>query len=131
MTFGPRDAVDYAAQLRVSVGAERVRAESCTGVELVSAATCTLQVRFQPVSEGVKKATLGLFGESEGPTPIVLTGVGMAPDPAAAPTATPSAGGPVTGLAPFRDGRRRPRGQRRHRRHRLAVHDARLVLSTR
>ena len=64
-----------------AIGSFQILDENCTGVELMPAATCTLQVRFQPVSEGVKKATLGLFGEGEGPTPIVLTGVGAAPDP--------------------------------------------------
>ena len=63
-----------------AIGSFQILDENCTGVELVPAATCTLQVRFQPLSEGVKKAMLGLFGEGEGPTPIVLTGVGAAPD---------------------------------------------------
>ena len=67
-----------------AIGSFQIIDENCTGVELAPAATCTVQVRFQPVSEGVKKATLGLFGENDGPTPIVLTGVGSAPDPALA-----------------------------------------------
>ncbi len=74
-----------------AIGSFQIIDENCTGVELAPAATCTLQVRFQPVSEGVKKATLGLFGENDGPTPIVLTGVGSAPDLAFAPSY-----GPVT-----------------------------------
>ncbi|HSR93548.1 MAG TPA: choice-of-anchor D domain-containing protein [Solirubrobacterales bacterium] len=196
--FGPRDAVEYAAQFRVSVGAYSFGAdlagtggrasfspdsnptdfgvakvgsagttreifvtntgnmpggvfiaviaggaigsfqildESCTGVELVPAATCTLQIRFQPVSEGVKKAMLGLFGESEGPTPIVLTGVGTAPDPApAVDPAPPAAAGssvgasPVAGAAagPARSHKRKPKIRRRPRRANL--HSARRAV---
>jgi Abnormal spindle-like microcephaly-assoc'd, ASPM-SPD-2-Hydin len=192
--FGPRDAVEYAAQFRVSVGsywfsadltgtggrasfapasnptdfgAVKVGAattreiqvtntgnmpggmfiaviaggaigsfqildESCTGVELAPAATCVVQVRFQPLSEGPKKATLGLFGESEGPTPIVLTGVGTAPDPASGPAAAgPAAAGPASAAAPGpAQKRRRPKGKhRRFKRHhkRAAVHAAARV----
>lgn len=110
-----------------AIGSFQILDENCTGVELAPAATCTLQVRFQPLSEGVKKATLGLFGESEGPTPIVLTGVGTAPDSAS----TPATGSPVTS-AIAGDGRPkagdcRPRGHRRHKRHRLSLHAARIV----
>ena len=193
VSFGPRDAIEYAAQFRVSVGSYSFAAdltgvggratfapdsnptdfgsakvgsagttreiritntgnmpggvfiaviaggaigsfqildENCTGIELAPAATCTLQVRFQPVSEGVKKAMLGLFGESEGPTPIVLTGVGTAPDP------VPVAGGsgPAAALTPIAAGRRPGTHRRKHRhlkRHRLraAIHDARVSSS--
>lgn len=79
-----------------AIGSFQILDENCTGVELAPAATCTLQVRFQPVSEGVKKATLGLFGENDGPTPIVLTGVGSAPDPALAPPYGPVTAGSAT-----------------------------------
>jgi hypothetical protein len=114
-----------------AIGSFQILDENCTGVELVPAATCTVQVRFQPISEGVKKATLGLFGEGEGPTPIVLTGVGTAPDPAPAPAAIPPTTGAIAGPGRPATGKHRPRGQRRHKRHRLAVHDARLVLRVR
>src|SRR5262249_60648922 len=63
-----------------AVGSFHLLDENCTGVELVPAATCTIQVRFQPLSEGVKKATLGLFGDNDGGTGVVLTGVGAAAD---------------------------------------------------
>lgn len=113
-----------------AIGSFQILDENCTGVELVPAATCTLQVRFQPVSEGVKKAMLGLFGESEGPTPIVLTGVGMAPDPA---PAAPAASGAGATAAPTPAATNpRPEAQRRKhrrfRRHHLraAIHDARI-----
>lgn len=117
-----------------AIGSFQILDENCTGVELVPAATCTLQVHFQPVSEGVKKATLGLFGEGEGPTPIVLTGVGSAPDPAPSAASGPAAaGGPVAAEGPAL-GRnpKSPKGKRRHlKRHpkRAAVHSARLVLA--
>lgn len=109
-----------------AIGSFQILDENCTGVELVPAATCTLQVRFQPVSEGVKKAMLGLFGESEGPTPIVLTGVGTAPDPVS------TVGfGPAAAPAPAAADRRPNAHRRKHRRlkrHRLraAIHDARI-----
>jgi hypothetical protein len=107
-----------------AIGSFQILDENCTGVELVPASTCTLQVRFQPVSEGVKKAMLGLFGEGEGPTPIILTGVGSAPDPASAP-----AYGPVTAgsaAAPKVKSQRRP--HRRYKRHssRPSVASARI-----
>ncbi len=82
-----------------AIGSFQILDEDCTGVELAPRATCTLQVRFQPQSEGVKKAMLGLFGESEGPTPIVLTGVGSAPDPAS--PAIAGSGGATAGAAPI------------------------------
>ena len=115
-----------------AIGSFQILDENCTGVELVPAATCMLQVRFQPLSEGVKKATLGLFGESEGPTPIVLTGVGVAPDPVVSSQAGSAAGPSSSGAAVAGNrpkvGKRRPKGHRRNRRHRASVQDARLVL---
>ena len=57
-----------------AVGSFQLLDENCTGRELAPAATCTLQVRFRPLSEGVKTATLGLFGDQDGGTQIVLTG---------------------------------------------------------
>jgi len=67
--------------------------ENCTNRLIAPAETCTAQVRFRPVSEGVKKATLSLFGESDGGSQVVLTGVGAAPDPAPAspPESEPAA----------------------------------------
>ncbi len=114
-----------------AIGSFELLDENCTGIEIVPAATCTLQVRFRPVSEGVKKAMLGLFGESDGPAPIVLTGVGAAPDPApssalAAPTAAASSEAAPQGA---KAGKRKPkRGARKHRRHNASVEPARLVL---
>lgn len=109
-----------------AIGSFQILDESCTGVELVPAATCTVQVRFQPVSEGVKKAMLGLFGEGEGPTPIMLSGVGAAPDPAPAVASTPAAA-PIA-AAPDRGPLAQRRKHRHLKRHRLraAIHDARI-----
>jgi hypothetical protein len=118
-----------------AIGSFQILDENCTGIELVPAATCTLQVRFQPVSEGVKKAMLGLFGESEGPTPIVLTGVGAASDPPSGISSGSTAGVAATAAddssQPTAQGqKRKPKVHRRYRRHsfRAAVHGARLVL---
>lgn len=113
-----------------AIGSFQIIDENCTGVELVPAATCTVQVRFQPASEGVKKATLGLFGENDGPTPIVLTGVGAAPDPVAHSEVAGPATAAVPG-APQRanaDKHKHKRGIRRYRRQRASVQSARLVL---
>ena len=112
-----------------AIGSFQILDENCTGVELIPAATCTLQVRFQPVSEGVKKAMLGLFGEGEGPSPIILTGVGAAPDPASAASSNPLAGAVGTASAEQpKAAKRKPRTRRYGKRHRLSVHGARLVL---
>lgn len=67
-----------------AVGSFQLLDENCTGVPLAPAATCTLQVRFRPLSEGAKKATLGLFGDSNTPTQVILTGMGSAPEPGTA-----------------------------------------------
>jgi hypothetical protein len=63
-----------------AVGSFQLLDENCTGVPLAPAATCTVQIRFRPLSEGAKKATLGLFGDRE-PAQVVLTGMGSAPEP--------------------------------------------------
>jgi hypothetical protein len=110
-----------------AIGSFQLLDENCTGIELAPAATCTLQIRFQPVSEGAKKASLGLFGQSEGPTAVTLTGVGAAPDSAPAASVAPAASGAsptATDLEP-RNQRRRHRHFRRHRL-RAAIHDARI-----
>jgi hypothetical protein len=118
-----------------AIGSFQILDENCTGIEFAPAATCTLQVHFQPLSEGVKKAMLGLFGESEGPTPIFLTGVGTAPDPeptkAAAPGSAASVPGPDAAAAPVAPHRHSKAHRRKHRhlkRHHLrsAVDDARI-----
>jgi hypothetical protein len=111
-----------------AIGSFQILDESCTGVELAPAATCTVQVRFQPVSEGVKRATLGLFGESEGPMPLVLTGVGSAPDPAPGAALGPATAGAASTAepGPVQGNERSRKKHRRFRRHykRAAVHAA-------
>lgn len=118
-----------------AIGSFQIIDENCTGVELAPAATCTVQVRFQPVSEGVKKATLGLFGENDGPTPIILTGVGGAPDPTPAAEVddvATTAAVPATPQSSKPGKRKRKPGVRRHRRQRITgVQSARLVLRAR
>lgn len=66
-----------------AVGSFQLLDENCTGVEIVPAATCTVQIRFRPLSEGAKKATFSLFGDRE-PAQVILTGMGSAPEPAPA-----------------------------------------------
>lgn len=112
-----------------AIGSFQLLDENCTGIELAPAATCTLQVRFQPLSEGVKKAMLGLFGESEGPTPIVLTGVGSAPEPAAGPPSGPASAiaAPGPSARPYAKPHRR-RSKIRRRPRRADLHSARRVL---
>lgn len=117
-----------------AIGSFQIVDENCTGVELAPAATCTVQVRFQPTSEGVKKAMLGLFGENDGPTPIILTGVGSAPDPIAAPKAAniaTTAAVPATQRHSKPGKRKRKPGVRRYRPQRTGVQSARLVLRAR
>lgn len=63
-----------------AVGSFQLLDENCTGVPLMPAATCTVQVRFRPLSEGAKKATLSLFGDGD-PAQVALIGMGSAPEP--------------------------------------------------
>jgi hypothetical protein len=111
-----------------AIGSFQILDENCTGIELAPAATCMVQIRFQPLSEGVKKATLGLFGESDGPMPLSLTGVGSAPDPA--PVGAPGPGAASAAASGPVHKPRRPRAKhRRFKRHhkRAAVHAAARV----
>jgi HYDIN/CFA65/VesB-like, Ig-like domain len=106
--------------------------ENCTNRALYPADSCTVQVRFRPIAEGVKKATLSLFGESDGGAQVALTGTGAAPDPVSTPdppSGAPAAAVPaaVTVVVPrakrdraaIRERKRRQRVQRRHRVQRL------------
>jgi hypothetical protein len=112
-----------------AVGSFQLLDENCTGHQLAPAATCTLQVHFRPLSEGVKTATLGLFGEQEGGTLIGLTGVGTAPlvDPPPPPAfgSPPAAATAPAVLSKRNPPKYRPRIRRRHRRADLDV--SRLV----
>jgi len=105
-----------------AVASYQVLDENCTNRLLYPADSCTVQVRFRPVAEGVKKATLSMFGESDGGTQVILTGTGAAPDPVPAPippAASAGAGpGAVTLLVPRAD-RDRSAIHERKRRQRL------------
>lgn len=119
-----------------AIGSFQLLDENCVGYLLAPAATCTAQVRFRPVSEGVKSATLSFFGEQDGGTQIVLTGVGSAPERVADPPPAPASGpatangyaGPTAG-PPGKPHGRRARIRRRHRR--ADLHGARRVLGAR
>jgi hypothetical protein len=64
-----------------AVGSFHLLDENCTGVPLSPAATCNLQVSFDPISTGAKTARLFLAGDGEGGAQITLTGVGLEPEP--------------------------------------------------
>ena len=68
-------------------GSFRLLDESCSGVELMPSASCTVHVRLTPQSPGPKAARLAFFGEEEGGTMVMLHGEGVA----AAVTLAPSA----------------------------------------
>ncbi len=109
-----------------AVGSFQLLDENCTGHELMPAGTCTAQVRFRPLSEGVKTAYLSLFGDQDGGAQIVLTGVGTVPDPVSGlPPAAAGATGPVAG-AP-QEKHRRHRSRIRGRGRRLAIDDGRVL----
>jgi hypothetical protein len=116
-----------------AVGSFQLLDENCTGHPLAPAAPCTLQVRFRPLSEGVKTATLSLFGEQDGGTQVILTGVGAVPVPA---TSTPPAANGVAPVGTVSGPADRPRARPHHRRRsrvwrrhrRAALHSASRVL---
>lgn len=105
-----------------AVGSFQLLDESCTNRLIAPAETCAVEVRFQPLSEGVKKATFSLFGESDGGSQVVLTGTGTPPDPAPEP-AVPSSPGAAT-VAPIviRTAPSRPRAELRERKLRQRLH---------
>lgn len=89
-----------------AVGSFHLLDENCTGIPLSPEATCNLVVSFQPLSTGAKSARLGLFGESDGGTQVMLTGVGLDPVAGPVPSSSPS----PAGVAPkTRRHRTRPR----------------------
>jgi hypothetical protein len=77
-----------------AVGSFHLLDENCTGFLLGPAATCNLQVNFDPVSTGAKTARLLLVGDGDGPTQIALSGIGLPagsqPETASQPVATES-----------------------------------------
>lgn len=116
-----------------AVGSYEILDENCTGFQLVPAATCTLQVRFRPLSEGVKSARLGLFGESDGGTGVMLTGVGSpaVAEASAASDASVTAPGAASSTTIIhryvRVQKREPRRGKQHRRHKRASVASRIA----
>jgi len=99
-----------------AIGSFQLLDENCTGVLLAPAATCTVQVRFLPLSEGAKKATLALFGESDGGAQAILSGMGSAPAPVLdGPAVAGQAGAFATGANTVDRHRARPLRRRPHR----------------
>lgn len=110
--------------------------ENCTNRIIAPTETCTARIRFRPASEGDKKATFSLFGESDGGSQVVLTGVGMAadpppePEPPAAPAAQAAVAPLMIRVAPVRPRaeirerklRQRLQRQRRIQRHLRQLH---------
>jgi hypothetical protein len=103
-----------------AIGSFQLLDENCTGIPLSPGATCNLVVRFQPLSTGAKTARLGLFGDSDGGAQIILTGVGLDPEPVE--EAEPQANAALAATAP----RRKHRAQRRPR-HRGGLHRPRRI----
>jgi hypothetical protein len=63
-----------------AIGSFHLLDENCTGFLLSPGSTCNLQVSFQPLSTGAKTARLSLFGEQDGGTQILLSGIGLEPE---------------------------------------------------
>jgi hypothetical protein len=103
------------------VGSFQLIDEDCTGEPIAPGAGCVAHVRFEPVGTGVKVARLAFFGESNGPTMVVLRGEG---GPAALPNSGTAAA--TSSAAPQPSGS--PAGVRRGkvRRHRLPCARARV-----
>ena len=73
-----------------AVGSFHLLDETCTGVLMTPAASCDLVVSFQPLTSGAKTARLSLFGEEDGGTQVLLSGIGLDPEPAAAGAPPPA-----------------------------------------
>jgi hypothetical protein len=105
-----------------AVGSYQLLDENCTGHLLMPSSSCTVQVRFQPLSMGVKMATLSLFGDQDGGAQIGLTGVGAEPDPGLGQSSPGTDPGPASTATGFlarpraKSHRRRPRSHGRNRR---------------
>ena len=100
-----------------AVGSFHLLDENCTGIPLSPEASCTLLVNFRPLSTGVKTARLGLFGDSDGGSQIMLTGIGTEPESVAGPGPSSETGAVVAGPRH----RRQAKSGRHVRRSRLAV----------
>lgn len=63
-----------------------ITSENCTGRIIDPGQSCTVQVRFAPAAAGAKQATLGFFGNSEGPMQVPVTGTAVAPQVSLSPS---------------------------------------------
>lgn len=94
-----------------AVGSFHLLDENCTGFLLSPAATCNLQVSFEPISTGAKTARLFLAGDGDGGVQITLTGVGLETEPFV--DASDEGPAAATAAKPRRKHRLRPKNQRR------------------
>jgi hypothetical protein len=94
-----------------AVGSFHLLDENCTGIPLSPAATCNLQVSFEPISTGAKTARLFLVGDGDGGVQITLSGVGLEAEPTADGSDSSPAAAATAKLG--RKHRLRPRNQRR------------------
>jgi hypothetical protein len=111
-----------------AVGSFQLLDEDCTGISLSPDGACSLLVGFQPLSTGVKTARLALFGDSDGGTGVVLTGVGTEPESFSeetAPALTSSDEARAKARRHRRHRSRRHKGAQR-RRHRAALASGRV-----
>lgn len=75
-----------------------VQSDSCTGVALASAATCTVSVTFSPTAGGARSATLSITGSPGGTVAVALAGTGIVPATLqASPTTLAFGSFPVSG----------------------------------
>jgi hypothetical protein len=105
-----------------AVGSFHLLDENCTGVLMTPAASCDLVVSFQPLSSGAKSARLSLFGEEDGGAQVILSGIGLDPEPAA--PVPPVSSTPASGRHSSRPHRNRGL---RGRRLRAAIADRRAL----
>jgi hypothetical protein len=96
-----------------AVGSFHLLDENCTGVPLTPAATCNLQVSFEPISTGAKTARLFLVGDGDGGVQITLTGVGLEAEPE--PDLSSLASSAAPGAQPQQRRKRRINRGKRHR----------------
>ena len=105
-----------------AVGSFHLLDENCSGVMISPGATCNVQVSFEPLSTGSKSARLSLFGDGDAGVQIMLSGIGLEPEPESL------AGIPVqdTGSAKAKPRQAKPRQAKRHSSHRRLPRKRRL-----
>jgi hypothetical protein len=95
-----------------AVGSFHLLDENCTGFMLSPAATCNLQVSFEPIGIGAKTARLFLVGDGDGGIQITLTGIGLEAEKPGSVSSSPQAGSAFPALQTQPRRKRRNRGQR-------------------